>query len=164
MNMGGGSTRWQARFRRFRTIALAAPVVLLVALHAVMLLRRVGDASITRPAVLGQWAFAAVLLTAVLFVRRALSRNGGRRAAIIFWLFVAVLHLAPAGERYFNLREDAALLVEVGLAAVPAIVILASRQRSGDVQAQSGWTGIDLLAFAPFSSAVCFGDRAPPLF
>lgn len=164
MNTGGAATRWEARFRRFRTIALAAPVVLLVALHAVMLLRRVGDASITRPAVLGQWAFAAVLLTAALFVRRALSRNGGRRAAIIFWLFVAVLHLAPAGERYFNLRQDAALIVEVGLVAVPAIVILASRQRSGGVQAQSGWIGIDLLAFAPFSSAVCFGDRAPPRF
>jgi hypothetical protein len=159
MTTGGG-----ARFKRLRTIVLAAPVVLIVALHAVMLLRRVGDSSITRPVVLAQWAFAAVLLAAALFVRRALSRNGGRRAAIIFWLFVAILHLAPAGERYFDLRQDAALLVEVGLVAVPAIVILASRQRSDSIQAQSGWIGIDLLAFAPFSSAVCFGDRAPPRF
>ncbi|HXH92700.1 MAG TPA: hypothetical protein VNN25_14050 [Thermoanaerobaculia bacterium] len=159
MTTGGG-----ARFKRLRTIALAAPVVLIVALHAVMLLRRVGDASITRPVVLAQWAFAAALLAAALFVRRALSRNGGRRAAIIFWLFVAILHLAPAGERYFDLRQDAALLVEVGLVAVPAIVILASRQRSDSIQTQSGWIGIDLLAFAPFSSSVCLGDRAPPRF
>ena len=164
MTTGGRATRREARLKRLRTIALAAPVVLIVALHAVILLRRVGDASITRPVVFGQWAFAAVLLAAALFVRRALSRNGGRRAAIIFWLFVAILHLAPAGERYFNLREDAALLVEVGLVAVPAIVILASRQRSDDVPTQSGWIGIDLLAFASFSSAVCFGDRAPPRF
>lgn len=164
MTTGGGPTRWEGRFKRLRTIAFSAPIVLIVALHAVILLRRVGDASITRPVVLAQWTFAAVLLAAALFVRRALSRNGGRRAAIIFWLFVAILHLAPAGERYFNIREDAALLVEVGLVAVPAIVILASRQDSGDVPTQSGWIGIDLLAFAPFSSAVCFGDRAPPRF
>jgi hypothetical protein len=164
MTTGAEATRWDARFKRLRAVALAAPIVLIVVLHAVILLRRVGDESITRPVVLGQWAFAAVLLTAALFVRRALSRNGGRRAAIIFWLFVAILHLAPAGERYFDLRQDAALLEEVGLVAVPAMVILASRQRSDDVQAQSGWIGIDLLAFAPFSSAVCFGDRAPPLF
>lgn len=164
MTTGGGASRRETTSKRLRTIALAAPVVLLVALHAFMLLRRVGDASITRPVVLGQWAFAAVLLTAALFVRRALSRNGGRRAAIIFWLFVAILHLAPAGERYFDLRQDAALLVEVGLVAVPAIVILATRPGSADVPTQSGWMGIDLLAFAPFSSAVCFGDRAPPRF
>ncbi len=64
MTTGGGSTRWEARLKRFRTIALAAPIVLIVALHAFLLLRRVGDASITRPVVLGQWAFAAVLLAA----------------------------------------------------------------------------------------------------
>ena len=118
MTTGSGATRWEGRFKRLRTIALSAPVVLIVALHAVILLRRVGDASITRPVVLGQWAFAAVLLAAALFVRRALSRNGGRRRATA----------------------------------------------SDDVPTQSGWIGIDLLAFAPFSSAVCFGDRAPPRF
>jgi hypothetical protein len=164
MTTGGAPTRRDARFKRFRTIALATPILLIVALHAFVLLRRVGDASITRPVVLGQWAFAAVLLIAALFVRRALSRKGGRRAAIIFWLFVAILHLAPAGERYFDLRQDAALLVEVGLVAVPAIVVFASRQRSDNAPTQSGWIGIDLLVFAPFSSAVCFGDRAPPHF
>jgi hypothetical protein len=141
------------------------PVVLLVAFHAAVLLRRVGDASILRPAVLAQWAFAAVLLVAALFARRTLTRNGGRRAAIVFWILVAVLHLAPAGEGYFNSRENVALLVEVGIAAVPVVVILATRR--GPVRAaklQSGWVVTGFLTPPTFSPATCCGDRAPPLF
>lgn len=165
MKVGSKAAGWTTRFHRTRSIVLLSPIVLIAAFHAVILLRRVGDASITRPMVLAQWAFAAVLLIAALVARRALARSGGRRLAILFWLLVAILHLAPAGERYFNTREDVALLVEAGVVSVPVIVVLALGKRSDiTAPAEWGWTALAILAFAPFTPAACCGDRAPPRF
>lgn len=160
----GARTNWEVRSRRFRLIVLLVPIALIVAFHAILLMRRVGDASIMRPAVLAQWAFAALLLIAVSFFRRLLSRNGGHRLAVIFWILVAILHLAPAGERYFNTHQDVALLVEVGLVAVPAMTLLAVRlNRASDALPQFGWIGIDLHPFASFNLPTSCSDRAPPL-
>ncbi len=165
MKTGAASPRSQARLSRFRSLVVSAPIIFLAAFHAAVLLRRIGDASITRPLVLGRWAFAAALLILGFAARRVLARRGGRRVAIVFWLLVAVLHLViPAGEGYFDARDQVALLVEAGLVVVPASIVLAILLNASAITAQGGsrWISADLIAFAPARSRTCHGDRAPP--
>jgi hypothetical protein len=141
---------------RLRWIAFTAPVVLLAAFHGALLLRRFADASITRPMVLGRWAFTIILLAAAFFARRVFS---GRRVVIIFWLLVAALHLAiPAGGSVNN----AALLVAV----LPALIVLGVH--AGNVR-NALWPASMLLhggsvAFAPRRLDPFHADRAPPRF
>jgi hypothetical protein len=157
MRTGTASAR---RFQRLRWIALSAPIALLAAFHGALLLRRVGDASITRPMVLGRWAFAIALLAVVFIARRFFASS---RVVITFWLLVAVLHLAiPAGDRVFNGRENVALLV----AALPALIVLSAtflNSRSAlwpaSMLLHAGPIGFVPLRLDPFHTG-----RAPPRF
>jgi len=156
MKTGAKTARWD----RLRLIAVVVPAIFLAAFHGALLLRRFTDASITRPLVLGRWAFAIALLAAAFIARRFFS---GRRVAIVFWLIVAVLHLAaPPADRLFDAREDAALFV----AAVPALLILGGHSKSsGDTTwSVSSGVAIDPIAFFPLPLATSAGDRAPPRF
>jgi hypothetical protein len=141
---------------RLRWIAISAPAVFLAAFHGALLLRHVGDASITRPMVLGRWMFAVALLAGSLIARRFLS---GRRVAIAFWLLVAVLHLAvPAGDRGV---DDIALLV----AALPVLIILGGLPGSGDAPwPASLLRHADAIGFVPLLLAPVQAGRAPPRF
>ena len=145
---------------RLRWIALTAPVVLLAAFHGALLLHRFGDASITRPMVLGRWAFAIVLLAAAFFARRSFS---GRRVVITFWLLVAVLHLAvPVGDRVFNARDEVALLVAV----LPALFVVGA---AAGTSASARWPAATRLpdvsiGFLPLPFDALQADRAPPSF
>jgi len=144
-------------FERFRWIAILTPAVFLIAFHAVLLLRRLGDASITRPSVLGRWTFAIILLVAASIARRFFS---GRRVAIAFWLLVAVLHLAiPVADRSV---EDVALLV----AALPALIVLSAYtgNAQGDAWPASRLIRNDRIAFASLRLDPFNAGRAPPLF
>jgi hypothetical protein len=157
MRTGTASAR---RFQRLRWIALSAPIVLLAAFHGALLLRRVGDASIARPMVLGRWAFAIALLAAAFFARRFLS---GRRAIITFWLLVAVLHLAiPAGDRIFDAREDIALLVAV----LPALIVVgASAGKPQSAPWPASMLRYDVsIGFVPLRLDPFHTGRAPPSF
>ena len=139
-----------------RWLMASASVAALTIFHAAVLYRRIEDASIQRPVVLGRWLFAAVLLIAALAVRRIPLRRNGRRAVIVFWLLVALLHLAiPAGER----------IVDVMLAAVPAAIVIAVPARGIPSMTRSAarWISIDRLPPALSGCGTCCGDRAPPL-
>ena len=154
MRTGAASTR---RFQRLRWIAISAPVVFLAAFHGALLLGRVADASITRPMVLGRWAFAIALLAGSLIARRFLS---GRRVAIAFWLLIAVLHLAiPAGDRGV---DDIALL----LAALPALIILSGHPGRSGGAPWPAWMLLhaESIGFVPLRLDPFHGDRAPPRF
>lgn len=145
--------------KRLRWIASTAPVVLLAAFHGALLLRRFDDASITRPMVLGRWAFAIALVAAVFIARRFFA---GRRVVITFWLLVAVLHLAiPAGDRVFNTHEDVALLAAV----LPALIVLSA---TGVNPRKAPWTSSMLravaIAFVPLRFDPLPAGRAPPRF
>jgi len=141
---------------RLRWIAFSAPVVFLAAFHGALLLRRFADASITRPMVLGRWAFAIALLAAAFIARRFFS---GRRVVLIFWLLVAVLHLlVPAGGGVNN----AALFV----ATLPALIALSA---SADNGRNAAWPASMLghvvpIGFVPLSPDPFQADRAPPSF
>lgn len=141
---------------RIRLIALAVPVIFLAAFHAALLVRRIADASITRPLVLERWAFAAVLLAAGFVARRFFT---GRRVAIIFWLLVAVLHLViPSGG---SVNNNAALLLTV----LPALIVAGANAGSPSTPSSaSRLLRIDPIAFASFSLVPLHDGRAPPLF
>jgi len=140
---------------RLRWIAFSVPVVFLAAFHGALLLRRFGDASITRPMVLGRWAFAIALLATAFIARRFFS---GRRVVIIFWLLVAVLHLAvPAGGSVNN----AAFLI----ATLPALIVLGT---NADAR-HAPWPASMLRRAAPIAFVTLRLDpfqagRAPPSF
>jgi hypothetical protein len=82
------------------TLASAAigwAVLALLVQHALLLLQRVADGSLSDPAVLLRWLIGAVLGGAMLALRRAgVSLLRGREAAV-FWLVVLVFHTAVAG-------------------------------------------------------------------
>jgi hypothetical protein len=145
---------------RLRRLAFSAPAVLLAVFHGALLLRRVGDASITRPIVLGRWAFAIILLAAAFFARRLFS---GRRVVLTFWLLVAFLHLSnPAGDRVFHGREEAGLFV----ALLPALLVLGTMARESR---SASWPALMLLhavsiGFVPLTPDPFQAGRAPPRF
>jgi hypothetical protein len=133
---------------------------LLAVFHGALLLRRVGDASITRPMVLGRWAFAIALLAAIVIARRFFA---GRRVVITLWLLVALLHVAvPAGERVFNARENVALLAAVLPALIVASVVAvksASATRPASMLRYDVSAGFVPLRLDPYQAG-----RAPPRF
>lgn len=166
MKRGAQSRGLRSRFDRLRLLALSIPILVLGALHAALLLRRISEASITSPAVLGRWAFALALLIAGLVIQRLPARRRGRRVVVVFWLLVAMLHLAlPTGGAFLDARDEVALLVEAGFAAAPVLIILAALLHASGSMApwQSRRLAIDLPSFAPFRSRSFHGDRAPPL-
>lgn len=155
MKAGAASSRMRGRTNRLRWLMASASVAALTLFHAAVLYRRIEDASIQRPLVLGRWLFAAALLIAALAVRRLPMRRSGRRAVIVFWLLVALLHLAiPAGGQ----------IVDVMLAAVPAAIVIALLTGDMPRVAPSGarWISIDRLPPALAACGACCGDRAPP--
>jgi hypothetical protein len=141
---------------RLRWIAFSAPVVFLAAFHGALLLRHFADASITRPMVLGRWAFAVALLAAAFIARRFFS---GRSVVIIFWLLVAVLHLiVPAGGSVNN----AALLV----ATLPALIVLSAtiyNARNAPWPASMLGRAVP-IGFIPLRLDPFQAGRAPPSF
>jgi ABC-type iron transport system FetAB permease component len=145
---------------RLRWIAFTAPVVLLAAFHGALLLRHFADASITRPMVLGRWAFAITLLAAAFIARRLFN---SRHAVITFWLLVAVLHLAaPANNHAFDVRENLALLVAV----LPALIVISATAAKFQ---SARWPTSTLLrdasvAFVPLRLDPFQAGRAPPSF
>lgn len=153
---GAASAR---RFQRLRWIAFGVPAVFLTAFHGALLARRVADASIARPMVLGRWAFAIALFVVAFFARRLFS---GRRVFVTFWLLVAVLHLAvPAADRVFDAREDIALLVAV----LPALIVGAAAGTSASARWQSSTVLADIsIGFLPLRLDPFHADRAPPSF
>jgi hypothetical protein len=145
---------------RLRLLAFGAPAVFLAAFHGALLLRHFADASITRPLVLGRWAFTLALLAAAFIARRFVS---GRHAVITFWLLVAVLHLAaPAGDRVFDAREDVALLVAV-LPALIGVSAILGGARSVLWPASMLIAGRSIV-FLPLRVDPFQTGRAPPRF
>jgi hypothetical protein len=141
---------------RLRWIAFGAPVVFLAAFHGALLLGRFADASITRPLVLGRWAFAIALLAVAFIARRFFSR---RSVVIIFWLLVAVVHLAvPAGGSV----NSAALLV----ATLPALIVLSANvgnSRNAPWPASMFLDAVP-IGFLPLRLDSFQAGRAPPSF
>ena len=139
---------------RLRWIAFSVPIVFLAAFHGALLLGRFADASITRPMVLGRWAFAITLVAAAFIARRFFR---GRRAVIIFWLLVAILHLTiPAGGG----SNNAALLA----ATLPALIVAGA---AAGTSSTAPWPASTLLldvfiAFLPLRLDPIRTGRAPP--
>jgi hypothetical protein len=164
MRSNSQSSRLPAAIRRFWIVAGSASIIALVAFHGFVLLRRVEDSSITRPLVLGRWAFAIALLIGVLLLRRLRVAGGGRRAAIVFWLLVAVLHLAvPADGNSLDAQRHLATLVEAALfvpAAFMLAILIAALPNPAPI-------ALSCIGVEPVTSDCSrrshHGNRAPPL-
>jgi hypothetical protein len=165
MGKAAASSPPQARTYRLRSLIVAVPIVFLAAFHAILLIHRIDDASITHPLVAGRWIFAAALLIAVLAGRRVVSLRGRRAVAVVFWLLVAALHLAiPAGQGVFNATADIALIVEASLGTVPVLLALTVLLSASTIAIRAGTRRAAVLtASVPSRWPGCHGDRAPPL-
>jgi hypothetical protein len=77
---------------RARLIRIAAAT--LVALHAILLWRRVSDLSIAEPLVIVRWCAAAAAAVVALAL---IHRRASWRAWAVFWIAIVLLHtIAPA--------------------------------------------------------------------
>jgi len=109
-----------------RRAAKVTATLWLSAVHAGFLWRRVADESLTEPLVLARWLGAALVLAVFIMVRRTRSRRASP-AILVLWLLVALLHAAvPAGDQILDARGDLSLILQTGLAALPAGLILAA--------------------------------------
>ncbi|MGZ7078227.1 MAG: hypothetical protein ACXVJT_02335 [Thermoanaerobaculia bacterium] len=138
--------------------------LLLSAVHAVFLWHRVVDDSLTEPRVLARWLAAALVLALFLVVRRSCSRRA-MPALLVLWLLVALLHAAvPAGDWILNARGDLSLILQTGLAAVPAGLLLAALLVAST--ARDRRTGLVAPAYPSFACSLPAGSpdasRAPP--
>ncbi|MEZ5332273.1 MAG: hypothetical protein R2991_09540 [Thermoanaerobaculia bacterium] len=121
------ATRW-CRRHGLRWTAWAATLGLL-GFHARLLIERLANGSLARPAVAAQWVAAGTLVAWVWWARRrGISLISGRRA-LAFWVLVLLLHAVPAmpgGAAMLQPDGSPLLLVApFGLALAAAAALLA---------------------------------------
>lgn len=159
-----GGTTSRRLLSRAGSLLLAGGILWLVGFHALLLWRRVADASIVRPGVLARWIAAALLIAGLVALqRRATAQLRGRHATLILWLLVAMLHIGPADQSLLD-GNHFATLVQTGF-ALAQIALLGFAFLFG-IRA-AGYR--KLLAVAPGSIALSAGTlatssspRAPP--
>jgi hypothetical protein len=110
---------------RTRSLLLRIAAMVVAALHAGLLWRRVEDLSITEPQVLARWSAAAIAVAIGLVL---LHLRVSRRSWLVFWTVIVLLHaFAPSGVNIDVLTEAVFVLG-------PLILIVAgltSRHRPG---------------------------------
>jgi hypothetical protein len=107
---------------RFASLVAGLAGLWLLGFHAVLLWRRIADASIQDPAVLARWIGSALLLGAVITARRyAMGRWSRRNCTFAFWILVLLLHVViPADQRQLASDEVALLMTQTGLVSITA--------------------------------------------
>jgi hypothetical protein len=109
-----------------RRAASITATLWLSAVHAGFLWRRVADESLTEPRVLARWLGAGLVLAVFIVVRRTRSRRSSP-VILVLWLLVALLHaIVPAGDQILDARGELSLILQTGLAALPAGLVLAA--------------------------------------
>ena len=151
------------------SLGLTLSALWLIGFHAALFIQRLNDSTLARPGVAARWGASVVLVAALFFFRRLAVRQPAvrsRHAVLIFWLLVAMLHVGtPADDRLLNLSNGFATVTQVGLAAVPAILLLLLLF-SGNRPLVRSWNR-DAAAerhSAAFLSACSRAPRSPPAF
>lgn len=112
------------------TVRLA--VWALVAFHALLFARRIGDATISDPVVALRWLGAAVLLiTGWLHTRRGGSLVAGR-GALAFWLAVFLLHAFALTPATLPVVEGPTPLWSLGLLAGVMLLLIGGMTAASD--------------------------------
>ncbi len=96
----------------------------LAVFHVGFLWRRIADESLTEPRVLARWLGTALVLAVFVAVRRARSLRSSH-VILVLWLLVALFHATvPAGDRILDARGDLSFILQAGLTALPAGLLL----------------------------------------
>lgn len=169
MDGTAASTRGSARqiAARIVSVGLALAALWLIAFHAALFFQRLSDSSLSRPGVAVRWGVSVLLIAGLLVLQRFATRRvaaRSRHAVIVFWLLVALLHVGTsADDRLLTSANGFTTLTQIGLAALPAVLLLLALFVS-DPPRSRGFSKANSpqIRSASIRSASCSIPRSPP--